>query len=116
MRRGKNPSMFRWRALTALACAAALLFNVFALGHARGVVATKHVQTAMIAAATGQPCPPTTHGRTICPLSTFVPSSLAEGSVVQLPGEERIVHFAMVNDIPLSPRASDAPFRPPRMG
>jgi hypothetical protein len=113
MQRSTSSVTFR-RPLMALFCAAAMVFNLFALGHARGVIATKHVQTAMMAAATGQPCPATTHGRTICPFATFVPSPLGEGSVVRLAGEVRIEHFATANDIVLASHTSDAPFRPPR--
>lgn len=114
MRRGALSLMFRWRALAALLCAATIVFNLGALGHARGVVATQHVQTAMMAAATGKPCPVNAHGRTICPFATFVPSSFTEANIVRLPGEARIEHFALANDIPLASRISDAPFRPPR--
>jgi hypothetical protein len=114
MRRSKTSSAKFGRSLVALVCAVSIAFNLAALGHARGVVATRYVQAAMVAAATEQPCPTTTHGRTICPFATFVPGSLAEGSVVRLPDEVRIEWFARANDIALSSYTSDAPFRPPR--
>ncbi len=115
MNRGAASSLTFRRLATALVCVCALLFNMFALGHARGVVATKHVQTAMAAAEAGRPCPLTTMGTTVCAFSVFATSALAGVNALHPPSEQaqdiRSVHS---NEAVPSPRSDGAPFRPPR--
>lgn len=115
MRRGRTSSAAFRRLLTALVCAGALLFNLFALGHARGVVATQHVQTAMAAAEAGRPCPPTTMGTSVCTFSVFSTSALIEGNALHPPAAAaHPIRLALADEaIPL-PRSDGTPFRPPR--
>lgn len=114
MRRSETSRAVFRRLLVALVCASALLFNMFALGHARGVVATKHVQTAMLAAEAGRPCPLTTMGASVCPFSVFATSNVLAENALHPPGRAQAIFLAHSNEAVPSPRNDGTPFRPPR--
>ena len=115
MRRGKPSSSTFRRLLTALVCAGALLFNLFALGHARGVVATQHVQTAIAAAEAGRPCPLTTMGQAVCNFSVFSTSALVGINALHPPSEHaQEIPLVLADEAVPSPRNDGTPFRPPR--
>lgn len=115
MRRTTPSSATFRRVLVALLCAGALLFNLFALGHARGVVATKHIEVAMAAADAGRPCPLTTMGATVCSFSVFSTSALLEGNALHPPAAHaQEIRLTPANDPRRATRAGRAPFKPPR--
>lgn len=115
MQRGTPSSLTFRRLFVALVCACAMLFNMFALGHARGVVATQHVQTAMAAAEAGRPCPLTTMSTTVCNFSVFSTSAVAASNALHPPSAlAQEILLALADEAVPSPRNDGTPFRPPR--